>query len=148
MQQSSDIIARNHTHVDPPTETLVGLQADMGAEPLAGTPPHLPVDLGPDCRPRHFAAPEIEVADEADDASFTHHIDAYATAYQMRAPGTLQLEAGVRETMMREAILDDSFFRPNLRAMMLAGLQVGGQEIAVASVHNVHKRKRQNKEAD
>jgi hypothetical protein len=72
-------------------------------------------------------------------------------AYQMRSPGTLQLETGVRETMRREATMDDAVFRPNLRArerIMPPGRQVRGQGIAVASAHNIRKRKRRDKESD
>jgi hypothetical protein len=153
VQQYSDIIERNHTQVDPLIETLVGLQADMKDEPPTGIPADLHADLETDCRPCPSAPPEIKVDDEADDAGFADQVEgAYATAYQMRALGIFQLETGIRDTMRREAAMDDAIFRPNLRTMgriMLSERQVGGQDIAVVSVHkNIRKRKRESKNTD
>lgn len=154
VQQYSDVIERNHTQVDPLTEILVGLQADRkDDEPPTGIPADLHADLEADCRPCPSAPPEIKVDDEADEAAFTDQVEgAYATAYQMRAPGTFQLETGIRDTMRREAAMDDAIFRPNLRTMgriMLSERQVGGQGIPVVSVHkNIRKRKRESKDTD
>jgi hypothetical protein len=110
VQQYSDIIERNHTQVDPLTEILVGLQADIkDDELLTGIPVYLHTNLEADCRPCPSAPPEIKVDDETDEAAFADHVEgAYATTYQMRAPGTFQLETGIRDTMRREAAMDDA----------------------------------------
>jgi hypothetical protein len=156
LQRDSDMVARCHAQVDPRTEVLVGLQPDMAVKPPVGIPAHLHADLDPDRPPRPprpVASPEIKVDDEADEQSFADLVEgAYATAYRMRAPGTSQLESGIRDVMRREAAMDDAIFRPNLRAMgriMLPERQVTGQDIHVVTVHkNVRKRKRESKPTD
>lgn len=155
-QRYFDIVARCHAQVDPRAEALVGLQPDMAVKPPIGIPADLHADLDPDRPsrpPRPVASPEIKVDDEADEHSFADLVEgAYATAYQMRAPGISQLESGIRDVMRREAAMDDAIFRPNLRDLgriMLSERQVAGEDITVVSVHkNVRKRKREHKYTD
>ena len=147
LQQYFDIIGQDHTQVDLQAEMLVGLQMHMEADPPTGTPADLRADLAPSCRPGSPAVPAIAVDDDYDDTTFA----AYATAYQLRPPGTTQLDSGVRNTMRREAAMDDAIFQP-LRLTSRKTLierRIATEDAGAVTVHrNVRKRKRETKDTD
>jgi hypothetical protein len=75
-QRWCDIIAQDHIQVNA--------QADTPADPRA--------DLEPDHQPDPHIQPGVEPDNEASDDSFYANLqDTYATAYQLRVPGTERL---------------------------------------------------------
>jgi hypothetical protein len=114
VQRWCDIIAQDHIQVDAQADMLLGLQMHMTANPAPGIPADLRADLEPNHQPDPRIPPSMEPDDEASDyPPYANLQDAYATAYQLRVPGTEQLGFVVADTMRREAAMDDAIFRPN-----------------------------------
>jgi hypothetical protein len=148
MLRRSDTIGRVATLVDTQPEILTGLQTYMKADPPADIPADVRADIEPDHHSRTLATPIVEIDEEYTNE---HVQEAYATAYQLRPPGTAQLEPGVADSMRREAAMDDALFRPNLwrmrsRAINRSRNEEGGAR--VISRKPVRKRKRETKGSD
>jgi hypothetical protein len=144
----SDIMGRVATPVDKPPEILTGLQIYMKADPPAGIPADVRADIEPDQHSRSPVLPIVEI----DEGYTDEHVqEAYATAYQLRSPGTAQLEPGVADSMRREAAMDDALFRPNLwpmRPRVISRPRNEENVLRVISRKPVRKRKRETKESN
>jgi hypothetical protein len=150
VQRWCDIIAQDHIQVDAQADMLLGLQMHMTANPASGTPADLRADLEPNHQSDPRISPDVEPDDDASDDPFSANLqEAYATAYQLRVPGT-ELGFAVADTMRREAAMDDAIFRPNrLRstsAMLIENRRAEECVGAVAVQRTVRKRKREEKD--
>jgi hypothetical protein len=146
MLRCSDTMGRVATPVDKQPEIPTGLQTCVKADPPAGIPADVRADVEPDHHSRTLAAPIIEIDEEYTDE---HVQEAYATAYQLRSPGTAQLEPEVADSMRREAAMDDALFRPNLWRIRSSAINRPRDEEGEARVISrkaVRKRKRETKE--
>lgn len=151
VQRWCDIIAQDHIPVDAQADMLLGLQMHMTANPAPGTPTDLRADLERNHQPDPRIPPGVEPDDEASGDPFYANLqDAYATAYQLRVPGTERLGFVVADTMRREAAMDDAIFRPNRlqsRSVMLTENRRAGECVgAVAVQRSVRKRRREEKD--
>jgi hypothetical protein len=151
VQRWCDIIAQDHIQVDAQADMLLGLQMHMTANPAPGTPADLRADLEPNHQPDPRIPPGVELDDEASDEPFYANLqDAYATAYQLRVPGTDRLGFVVADTMRREAAMDNAIFRPNRlwsrSAMLIENRRAGDCVGAVAVQRPVRKRRREEKD--
>jgi hypothetical protein len=84
-QRWCDIIAQDRIQVNAQADMLLG-------NPTPGTPADPRADLEPDHQPNPHIQPGVEPDNEASDDSFYANLqDTYATAYQLRVPGTERL---------------------------------------------------------
>lgn len=152
LQQCSDIISRRRPQVDPQADMLAGLQMHMKPNPPAAFPADLRADLDVNHRLDPPALPPIPIDEHYGDAEDNNPLEsAYATAYQLRAPGVVKLDSEVAATMRREAAMDDAIFRPRFmlprtpaRELRRFGEYTNGPMIQ----RHVRKRKREEKDID
>jgi hypothetical protein len=143
----SDIMGSVVTPVDKPPEVPTGLQMYTKADPPAGVLTDVRANIEPDQRSQISTPSIVEIDEEYTDE---HVQEAYAMAYQLRSPGTGQLEPGVADSMRREAAMDDALFRPNLwpiRARVIDRPRNQGNGNRIISRKPVRKRKRETKES-
>lgn len=148
LQRCSDIMGRVATPVDKKPEILTGLQMHMKADPPTGIPADVRADIEPDQRSRTSVPSIVEIDERYTDE---HVQEAYATAYQLRSPGTAQLEPGVADSMRREAAMDDALFRPSLwqrRPRAIGRPRDEENDVRVMARRPIRKRKRETKESD
>jgi hypothetical protein len=120
----------------------------MKADPPAGIPADVRADIEPD---QHSRTPVSSIVEIEEGYNDEHVQEAYATAYQLRSPGTAQLEPGVADSMRREAAMDDALFRPNLwqiRSRVIGRPRDEEDDARVVSRRSVRKRKREKKESN
>jgi hypothetical protein len=145
--QCSDIMGHVVTPIDKPPEMPTGLRMFMKADPPAGIPTDVRADIE---RDQHSRIPVPEIVEIDEEYTDEHVQEAYATAYQLRSPGTAQLEPGVADSMRREAAMDDALFRPNLwqiRSRVIDRPRNQGNGTRIISRKPVRKRKRETKES-
>jgi hypothetical protein len=145
--QRSDIMGRVATLVDKQPKISTDLQTYMKADPPVGILENVRANIGPD---QHSRTPVSSIVEIDEEYTNEHVHEAYATAYQLRSPGTTQLEPGVVDSMRREAAMDDALFRPSLWQIMPRAIgRPRNEEKNTRAIARkpVRKRKREIKES-